>query len=61
MCFQREKGEAASLEGRKAMQVFKRPRGARQKQRIRLHLPPTVGRWLMQCHVLLWSYAKHRP
>lgn len=23
MCFQREKGEAAGLEGRKAMQVFK--------------------------------------
>lgn len=46
--FPKGEGRGSKLRGRKAMQVFKRPRGARQKQRIRLHLPPTVGRWLMQ-------------
>lgn len=55
--FLKGEGRSSKLRGKESHARFSR--GARQQQRVRLHLSPTVERWLMQFHVLLWSYAKH--
>lgn len=53
--FPKGEGRHSKLRGKESHARFSR--GARQQQRVKLHLSPTVGGWLMQCPVLLQSIA----
>lgn len=56
--FLKGEGKSSKLRGKESHAGFQDTKRSKATT-VRLHVPPTVGRWLMWCHLLLWSYTKH--